>query len=35
VLRINEKSEWTERTEIAMGSQPPRRFMELRVSRQK
>jgi len=35
VLRINEKSEWTERTEIVMGSQPPRRFMELKVSRQK
>ena len=35
VLRINKKSEWTERTEIAMGSQPPRRLMELKVSRQK
>jgi hypothetical protein len=35
VLRINEKGEWTERTDIAIGSQPPRRLMELTVSRQK
>jgi len=35
VLRISEKNEWTERTEVAMGSQPPRRLMELKVSRQK
>jgi hypothetical protein len=33
VMRINEKGEWTELTEIAIGSQPSREFMELRVSR--
>jgi hypothetical protein len=32
VLRINEKGDWTELAEITIGSQPPRRFMELRVS---
>lgn len=35
VLRINEKGDWTELAEITIGSQPPRRFMELRVSPQK
>jgi len=35
VLRINEKGEWTELAEITIGSQPPRKFMELTVSRQK
>jgi hypothetical protein len=35
VLRINEKGEWTELTEIAVGSQPARKLMELTVSRQK
>jgi hypothetical protein len=35
VLRINEKGEWTELTEIAIGFQPARKFMELTVSRQK
>jgi hypothetical protein len=35
VLRINEKGEWTERTELAIWSQPPRRLMDLTVSRQK
>ena len=34
VLRINEKGEWTEVGEITIGSQPPRKFMEVRVSRQ-
>ena len=34
LLRINEKGEWTELTEITVGSQPPRKYMELRVSRQ-
>ena len=34
ILRINEKGEWTELTEIAIGSQPARKFMELSVSRQ-
>ena len=31
-LRINEKGDWTELTELTIGSQPPRKFMELRVS---
>ena len=35
MLRINEKGEWTELTEIAIGSEPARKFMELTVSRQK
>ncbi|HEX4545666.1 MAG TPA: hypothetical protein VH110_04855 [Candidatus Acidoferrum sp.] len=35
VLRIDEKGQWTERTEIAIGSQPPRKFMELNVSPQR
>ena len=35
ILRINEKGDWTELTEITIGSQPPRKFMELRVSPQK
>jgi hypothetical protein len=35
MLRINEKGEWTELTEIAVGSQPARKMMELTVSRQK
>lgn len=34
-LRINEKGEWTELTEIAIGPQPARKLMELTVSRQK
>ena len=33
ILRINERGDWTEVTEITIGSQPPRRFMELTVSR--
>jgi len=35
VLRISEKAEWTELHEISIGSQPPRKFMELRVTRTK
>ncbi len=35
VLRINEKGEWTELAEITIGSQPPRKLMELTVSPQK
>lgn len=35
MLRINEVGDWTELTEITIGTQPPRKFMELRVSRQK
>jgi hypothetical protein len=34
VLRIDEKGQWTELTEIAIGAQPARKLMELRVSRQ-
>ena len=33
VLRINEKGEWTELTEIAIGLQPSRRLMEIAVRR--
>jgi len=32
VLRINEEGEWTELAEIDIGSQPARKFMELRVT---
>jgi hypothetical protein len=35
VLRINEKGQWTESTDITVGSQPPRKFLELTVSPQK
>jgi hypothetical protein len=35
MLRMNEKGEWTELIEIAIGSQPARKFMELTVTRQK
>jgi hypothetical protein len=35
MLRINEVADWTELTEITIGPQPSRKFMELRVSRQK
>lgn len=34
VLRIDEKGDWIELHEITIGSQPPRRLMEVRVSRQ-
>jgi hypothetical protein len=34
VLRIDEKGKWTESTEITIGSQPPRKFIELKVSPQ-
>jgi len=34
VLRINEKGEWTELGEITIGSQAPKKFMELTVRRQ-
>ena len=33
VLRINERGEWTELGEITIGSQAPRKFMDLTVSR--
>lgn len=35
VLRINEKAQWTEETNLTIGSQPPRRYFELAVSQQK
>jgi hypothetical protein len=34
VMRITEKGDWTELTEITIGSNPPRKYMELAVSRQ-
>jgi hypothetical protein len=33
-LAINDKGEWTEAGEIAIGSQPPRKFLELTVRRE-
>jgi hypothetical protein len=35
VMRINQKDEWTELHEIIIGSQPPKRLMEIAVRRQK
>ena len=35
VLRINERGEWTEVAEILIGSQPPKKLLELTVCRQK
>jgi hypothetical protein len=35
VLRINEREDWTEVHEITIGSELPRKFMELKVSLQK
>jgi hypothetical protein len=35
VMRINDKGEWTELHEIIIGSQPPKKLMELIVRRQK
>ena len=34
VLRINERGEWTEFAEISIGSQPPKRLLELAVRRE-
>ena len=34
VLRLNERGQWTELAEITIGSQPPRKLMELTVSSQ-
>jgi hypothetical protein len=34
VLRVNEKGQWTELTELSIGSQPARKFMELIVNHQ-
>ena len=33
-LAINDKGEWTEAGEIAIGAQPPRKFLELTVRRE-
>jgi hypothetical protein len=33
VLKINEKGEWTELAELIIGSQPPRKLMDLTVRR--
>jgi hypothetical protein len=35
LLRINERGEWTELSEITIGSQPPKKLLELTVRRQK
>src|SRR5580704_750850 len=34
VMHITEKGDWTEITEITIGSEPPKKYMELTVSRQ-
>ena len=31
-MRINETGDWTELTEITIGTQPPRQYMEVKVS---
>jgi hypothetical protein len=35
VMQISEKGDWTEITEIIIGSEAPKKYMELSVSRQK
>jgi hypothetical protein len=35
VLRVNERGEWTELAEISIGSQPPKKLLELTVRRQR
>ena len=35
VLRINENGDWTELAELTIGSQPPRKFMDLVVHPQR
>jgi hypothetical protein len=35
VLRMNETGEWTELAEITMGSEPPKKLLELTVRPQK
>src|SRR3984893_2182096 len=35
VMRITEKGDWTDLTEITIGSDPQKKYMELTVSRQK
>jgi len=34
-MNLTEKGEWTEVGEVTMGAQPPRKFVELTVRRQK
>src|SRR5215831_16264183 len=34
VLRVNEKGEWTEQAEIAIGTDPPRKLLDLNVKRE-
>jgi hypothetical protein len=34
VMRISEAGEWTELTEITLGAQAPRKYMDVRVSKQ-
>ena len=34
IMTINDKGEWTEAGEIAVGAQPPRKFLELTVRRE-
>ena len=33
VMRINDAGEWTELTELTIGAQPPRKYMDVRVSK--
>jgi hypothetical protein len=33
ILRIDDAGDWTEHHEITIGSQPPRKFLQVRVSR--
>lgn len=35
VMRITDEGDWTELTEIAIGSEPPRKYLELKVSPRK
>ena len=35
VMRITEDGDWTELHEITIGSQPPRKYMEVKVSPQR
>jgi hypothetical protein len=35
IMRITEKGDWTELTEITIGTNPPKKYMEVAVSRQK
>jgi hypothetical protein len=35
VMRMTEEGDWTEMHEIAIGSQPPRKYMEVKVSRER